>query len=393
MIRLFRSLASLAMLVALAVTLGAQGRDRSKIPDKYKWNLADIYPSDASWRAAKEAFAAALPALAAFKGRLTTSPAALADALDAIYAKNKEFRRLASYASLLADQDTRDSEHQGMRQEITQLGAAFGAAVAFVDPEILKAGKATIDRLVAAEPRLKPYRHDLDDTLRRAAHTLSDSEEKILADAGPMAGSAASVFNILSNADFPYPTVTLSDGRAAKLDQSAFSDLRGVPNRADREKVMSAFFGALGGFRRTFGTTMNAEVQKVLFFTKARRYETALEAELDGANIPASVYTRLIDGVNRNLPSFHRYLKLRQRMMSLDSLHYYDLYAPLVGSVKLEYTPEEAQKLVLGAVAPLGQEYAATIQRAFNERWIDLLPNAGKRSGAYSSGGVYDVHP
>src|SRR5215467_13195717 len=208
-----------------------------------------------------------------------------------------------------------------------------------------------------------------------------------------MAGSASSVYNILSNADFPYPTVTLSDGRSVKLDQAAFNDLRGLPNRADREKVMSAFFGALGGFSRTFGTTMNAEVQKVLFFSKVRRYQTALETELDGPNIPTSVYTRLIDGIDKNLPSFHRYLKLRQRMMGLESLHYYDLYAPLVGSVKLEYTPEEAQKLVLGAVAPLGHEYAGTIQRAFDERWIDLLPNTGKRSGAYSSGGVYDVHP
>jgi len=382
-----------SVLALLVATLGAQERDRSKIPDKYKWNLADIYPSDASWRAAKEAFAAEIPALGKFKGTLTTSPSALADALETFSSKQKELVRLFTYASLLADQDTRDSRPQGMRQEMTQVAAAFGAAVAFADPEILKAGKATIDRFVAAEPRLKPYRHDLDDTLRRAAHTLSDSEEKILADAGPMAGSASTVYGILANADFPYPTVTLSDGRSVKLDQAAFADLRGVANRADREKVMSAFFGALGGFSRTFGTTMNAEVQKVLFFTKARRYSTTLERELDGPNIPTSVYTRLIDGINRNLPSFHRYLKLRQRMMGLDSLHYYDLYAPLVGSVKLEYSPEEAQKLVLGAVAPLGSEYTATIQRAFNERWIDLLPNDGKRSGAYSSGGVYDVHP
>src|SRR5262249_40937602 len=152
---------------------------------------------------------------------------------------------------------------------------------------------------------------------RRASHTLSDGEEKILADAGPMAGSASSVYNILANADFPYPTVTLSDGRSVTLDQAAFADLRGVPNRADREKVMSAFFGALGSLGRPFGSTMNAEVQKVLFFTNARHYTTALDAELDGPNIPTSVYARLIDGINRNLPSFHRYLKLRQRMMGL----------------------------------------------------------------------------
>jgi oligoendopeptidase F len=166
----------------------------------------------------------------------------------------------------------------------------------------------------------------------------------------------AYVFNILSNADFPYPTVTLSDGRSVKLDQAAFTALRALPNRSDRQKVMSAFFGALGGFSRTFGTTMNSEVQKVLFFAKARKYPSALEVTLDGPNIPVSVYTRLIDGVNRSLPSFHRYLKLRTRMMGLDELHYSDLYAPLVGSVNLEYTPEQAQKHILAALAPLGQD-------------------------------------
>ena len=138
---------------------------------------------------------------------------------------------------------------------------------------------------------------------------------------------------------------------------------------------------------------MNGEVQKVQFFAKARKYPSALDMALDGPNIPVSVYTRLVDGVNRNLPVFHRYLKLRKQMLGVDELHYYDLYAPLVGSVKLEYTPEEAQTLVLDAVAPLGPEYQATIQRAFKDRWIDLLPNDGKRSGAYSNGGAYDVHP
>jgi oligoendopeptidase F len=388
-----RSFVVAAMCLALTLTVLAQERDRSAIPDKYKWNLADIYPSDAAWRAAKEAFAAEIPSLAKFKGKLMSSPATLADALDTVYAKFKELSRLQSYASLLADQDTRDSGRQGMRQEMTQVAATFGAEAAYINPEILKAGKTTIEQFIASEPRLKPYRHDLEDLIRRSAHTLSDTEEKILADARPMAGGPSTTFGILSNADFPYPTVTLSNGKTVKLDQAAFADLRGLPNRGDREKVMSAFFNALGSFSRTFGTTMNTEVQKVLFYTKVRRYKSALETELDGPNIPVSVYTRLIDGVNKNLPAFHRYLKLRKRMMGLDDLHYYDLYAPLVGSVKLEYSPEEAQKLVLGAVAPLGADYQKTIQKAFEDRWIDLLPNAGKRSGAYSSGGVYDVHP
>src|SRR5207244_7553823 len=150
---------------------------------------------------------------------------------------------------------------------------------------------------------------------------------------------------------------------------------------------------ALAGFRRTYGTTLNGDVQKVLFYAKARKYPSALETSLDGPNIPASVYTRLVDGVNRNLPTFHRYLQLRRRVLGVDQLHYYDLYAPLVASVKLEYPPDEAETLVLAAVAPLGPDYAAVMRRAFNERWIDLLPSEGKRSGAYSNGAAYDVHP
>jgi oligoendopeptidase F len=386
------ALAVAAAVAAVSSTTVAQERDRAKIPDKYKWNLADIYANEAAWRAAKDKLAADIASLGAFKGKLTASPAAMADAFDRMYALSQELGRVYSYASLLADQDTRISANQGMRQEMVQVAAAFSAATSFVDPEILKAGKATIEKFVAAEPRLKPYRMRLDDVIRRAAHTLSDSEEKLLADALPMAGSAGNVFGILSNADFPYPTVTLSDGRSVRLDAAGYSSVRSVPNRADREKVMSSYFTALGSFSRTFGTTLNAEAQKVLFYAKARKYPTALESQLDGPNIPVSVYSRLVDGVNRNLPSFHRYLTLRKRMMGVSELHYYDLYAPLVASVKLEYTPEEAQKIVLASLAPLGHEYTATIQKAFAERWIDLLPNDGKRSGAYSND-VYGVHP
>jgi len=387
-----RQLLTALAVVAFSITAAAQERDRAKIPEKFRWDLGDIFRNEAAWRAAKDKLSADIQTLGSFKGKLTASPTALADALDRMYTASQELGRLYSYASLRADEDTRISANQGMRQEMVQVAAAFSAATAYVDPEILKAGKATIDKYVAGEPRLKPYRMRLDNVVRRADHTLSDSEEKLLADALPMAGSAGNIFGILSNADFPYPTVTLSDGKSVRLDASGYAGARAVPNRADREKVMSTYFKAMGGFSNTFGTTMNAEAQKVLFYAKARKYGTALESELDNSNIPVSVYTRLVEGVNRNLPSFHRYLSLRKRMMGVSELHYYDLYAPLVASVKLEYTPEEAQKIVLEAVAPLGRDYAATIQRAFADRWIDLLPNDGKRSGAYSND-VFGVHP
>ncbi len=388
-----RSFFVLTVIAALALQGRAQERDRAAIPEKYTWNLADIYPTDAAWRAAKDKVKAELSELGQYKGTLQSSSAALANAMEKLYAVDKELSRVRTYASLLADQDTRDSQHQGMRQEMTQLSAAFNAATAYIEPEILRLPKGTVEKFVSAEPRLKVYKFALEDIVRRAPHTLTEAEETILAGAGPLASSPSSTYNILSNADFPYPTVTLSDGKMVKIDQAGFTALRGVPNRADRQKVMSSFFESLGAFTRTFGTTMNAEVQKVLFFAKARKYPTALEATLDSPNIPVSVYTRLISGIGRQLPTFHRYLTLRKKMMGLTDLHYYDLYAPLVGSVNLNYTPEEAQKHVLAAVAPLGPDYQSVIRRAFDGRWIDLFPTAGKRSGAYSNGGVYDVHP
>ena len=388
-----RSLSVAIALVVLTITAGAQSRDRSQTPDKYKWDLAEIYPTQTAWRAAKDTLSADLPKLRQFRGKLASSGRALADALEMQAGFSKDLSRLYSYASLLADQDTRDAAHEGMRQEMNLLAAAFGAESSFIEPELLKAGEAPITAAVAAEPRLNVFGFYLRDVFRRTQHTLSDAEEKLLADAGPLAGNPSSVFNILSNADFPYPTVTLSTGKSVKLDQAAFTELRALPNRADREKVMAAFFGSLATFDRTFGTAMSGEVQKVWFFAKARKYPSAVAAQLDGPNIPLSVYTRLVDGVNRNLPAFHRYLKLRKRMMKVDQLHYYDLYAPLVSSVDLKYAPGEAQKLVLAAVEPLGADYQATIGRAFDSRWIDLYPNDGKASGAYSDGGVYDVHP
>jgi oligoendopeptidase F len=381
------------LVAVLSLTAAAQERDRSKIPDKYKWNLADIYPDVAAWRTAKEKVSVEIPKLRNFQGKLAGSPAVMADALEMQSRLDKEVSRLYVYASMLADQDTRASEPQGMVQEMQQFAANFGSAGSYIEPEILKAGAATVDKFIASEPRLKVYTFYLKDIVRRAPHTLTDNEEKILAEAAPLAASPSNIYGILSNADFPYPTITLSDGKTVKVDQAGYNALRISPNRADREKVMSAFFKALGGFSRTYGTTMNGNVQKALFFAKARNYPTTVEASLDAANIPVAVYTRLVEGVNKSLPAFHRYLKLRKRMMGVDQLHYYDLYAPLVGSVNLTYTPEEAQEHVLAAVAKLGPDYVSVMRRAFNERWIDLFPTEGKRSGAYSNGGAYDVHP
>jgi len=372
----------------------AQERDRAAIDERYKWNLADVFPDVLAWRAAKDQVSRELPALRSAQGKLGSSAAVLADALDAVWRLDKEITRLAVYAAMLSDQDTRAAGPQGMQQEIQQLTADFKAQVAYVEPELLRVGPETLDQFLAVEPRLGIYRFHLHDIARRAAHTLTDVEEKILADAIPLAASGHNTYTILANADFPYPTVTLSDGRSVRVDPSAYAELRTLDNRADRERAMSSFLEALGGFSRTFGTMMNANVQKAAFYAKTRRYASHLDAALDGPNIPRSVYSRLIDGVNAALPSFHRYLRLRQRMLGLtDDLRYFDLYAPLVASVRLTFSPEEAESVIVDSLAPLGSGYTDVVRRSFGERWIDFFPSTGKRSGAYSEGGAYDVHP
>jgi len=380
--------------VSLAAAAGfAQSKERADIPESAKWRLTDLYPSDEAWRAAKDKLVARIPEVQKYKGTLGQSPQQLAGALVLLSDLNKEFSRVYIYTGLIADQDTRIAKYRAMKQEMDQLGASFGADTAFVEPEILKIDRATIDSFIAKEPKLAPYTFYLHDLLRRQAHTLSEPEEKIIADAGLMSSAPSDVYTVFTNADFPFPTITLADGTSRKLDLATFSVSRSLPNRDDRKKVFEAFFGALGDYRGTIGTALNAEVQKDLFYMRARKYPTTLDSALEPDAIPTSVYTKLIEGVNANLPTFHRYLNLRKRMLGINDLHYYDLYAPLVANTKLEYSLDEAKKNVLGAVAPLGSGYTSVIERAFNDRWIDLYPNAGKRTGAYSNGGAYDVHP
>jgi oligoendopeptidase F len=368
--------------------------EQATIDQRYIWNLADIYRDRDAWRAEKARVQAAVPRVRAFAGHLGDSPQVLADALELRFQLDKELARLYVYASMLSDQDTRESEPQGMQQEMQQLCADFGADASYMQPEILGIGGQTIERFLAEEPRLLPFAVPLRDIIRRADHTLSHVEEKLLADAQPLAGSASNIYGIIANADFSYPTITLSDGRPVKIDQAGYAGVRTLPNRGDREAGMSAFFTALGSYRRTFGATMNSSVQKALFYARARKYPSTLDAALDGPNIPVSVYTRLLDGIARHLPTFHRYLRLRKRMMGIsDDLHYYDLYAPLVDSVDLRYSPEEAQQLVIAAMRPLGTDYVSVLERGFRDRWLDWYPAEGKRSGAYSNGGAYEVHP
>lgn len=387
------TLCLLGLSLAASPASFSQERDRSKIPDTYKWNLADLYPGEEAWRKEKDEFVKSIGSIDQFKGKLATSAGTMLGCLTTLSELSKTYSKLYVYASLSSDLDTREATHLAMVQDMGQVGADFGAKVSFIQPEVLKIDRATIDGFLKSEPKLGVYRHDLDDILRRKEHTGTENEEKIIADAGLMADGPDNIYGIFSNADFPFPSVTLSDGKTVKLDKAAFGLYRAVPNREDRKKVFAAYFTALNTYRRTFGTQLYAQVKKDLFYMKARNYSSSLQSALDGGNIPIEVYQNLVKGVNDNLATFHRYLKLRKRMMGVDQLHYYDLYAPLVRDLSPGYTYEEAQKHILASLKPLGDDYIRVAKKGFAERWVDVFPTEGKRSGAYSQGSAYDVHP
>src|SRR5437868_6212489 len=266
-VRWIFSLAIVAVFLrSFSVMAFAQERDRSKIPDQYKWDLTAIYPSEQTWRIAKEKFVTELPKIRDFQGTLAWSPKHLADALENASHLEKELARLSVYAGLISDQDTRISTYQAMKQETLQLASRFGAEIAFSEPEILKMNKAIIDQFIVQEPRLQIYRQYLEDIQRRRAHTGTDAEEKLLAGATVMATAPGSIYGVFSDADFPYPTIVLSDGKSVKLDKAAFSLYRASSSREDRQKVMAAFFGALGSYSGTYGSMMNAKMQSSAFY-------------------------------------------------------------------------------------------------------------------------------
>jgi len=372
-----------------AVIASAQ---RADIPDKYKWNLADLYPSEAAWTAAKEAIQKRLPELAKHRGHLGKSARELLAGLQLMFDLDRELSRLSVYANSVSDEDVREGRPREMKQAAEELATAFSAAISWVRPEILAMDAARVRKFIAEEPKLGPYRVYLEETLRRKPHTLSAAEEKIAAEAGEMERAGSEVHGVLSNADLPYPTIKLSTGESVRLDPAAFTLHRQARDRADRDKVFGASFGALKTYERTMGATLASAVKAHLFQMRIRHFGSTLEAALFQDNIPIAVYKQLLGDVHRSLPTLHRYLALRKRMLGLAELRYQDLYVPLVASVDMRFGPDEARAITLEALAPLGTAYTEALHKGFESRWTDYLPSTGKRSGAYSTG-VYGVHP
>jgi len=382
----------LAAVAALLLASATPAAERAAVPDKYRWDLTSLYQDEAAWISAKQELVADVARLGKWQGKLGDSAGTLLAAMTDMENATRKGDRLYWYAYQLSDQDTRVGRALQMKEEAAQVYTDLETATAFMQPEILALGRSTIDGFVAAEPRLAQYRMYFDDILRGATHTLSPAEEKIVARAGTLAQTGSTVHSVFTSAELPYPEITLSTGEKVRLDTAAYTKYRASPVKADRDAVFRAFWASYGEFQGTLAATLNAHVQSHVFTKDVRKFPSSLEAALFEFNIPTSVYSRLIDDVHANLPTLHRYMRLRQKIMGLPELGYEDLYAPIVAEVDLEYTPEEAMAMTLDAFAPLGKDYVETLRRGFASRWVDFLPSTGKSPGAYSIK-IYDAHP
>ncbi len=383
----------LTILTVVATIDGFSQITRNDIQDKYKWNLTDLFQSDEAWRNALNDITSQLDEVEKYKGTLTQSASNLLKALEYDTEISKEASKLFIYAAMNSDLDTRNMKYTGMKQELQQLFSKFGAKAAFIEPEILTAEWEKIDGFIKQEPKLEVYRMGLEDMFRTKKHTLSEPEERIMALSGTISGTPGSIYGTFSDAEMPKPEVTLSNGEKVEMGSSEYSKIRASANRADREIAFKAYWDNFAKFRATYGEMLNGKVNADLFRFRARNYSSSLEASLYPNNIPVEVYQSLITNVNKSLPAFHRYLRIKKRMMGVDTLKYLDLYAPVVKDVDLKYSFEDATRIVLEALKPLGDEYVSTVKKALNERWIDVFPTAGKRSGGYSNGAFYDGHP
>ena len=366
-------------------------RARDQIPQEDTWALEDLYPSDESWEQALSALTARQAEAAAFAGKLGESGETLCAFLHLVEDVDGQSELLANYAMRKADQDTRNATYQAMVGKLMGVLTAVGAAFSFATPEIMAIPEEALEGFYKAAPGLERYRRYLNNERRRKAHTLSAAEERLLAAAGEMANAPDTVFGAFLNADMRYPDAVDSEGKPHALSQSTFVPLEESSDRALRKSAYENLYNTLGGMRNTAAGLLDAQNKQQKFFAEARKYGSAREAAMDRTNVPVAVYDNLIEAVHRNMDKMHRYVRLRKKLLGVDELHFYDVYTPLLKDEPAKIPFAQAKQTVYDALYPLGDGYRAILKEGFENRWIDVYENQGKRGGAYSAG--TKVHP
>lgn len=366
-------------------------RERKDIPQKDTWALEDLYATDADWEKALARMQARMPELSEFEGKLAQNGQTLCAFLALLEELDTQAESLGNYAMRRGDQDTRDANYQAMNGKFISAVTELSAGLSFATPEIMAIPEEDLEGFYADCPRLERYRRYLTDQRRKKAHTLSAAEERLLAAAAEMAGAPDSIYSSLLNADLTYPDAIDSEGKPHSLSQSTFVPLEESGDRVLRKSAYENLYHTLNGMRNTAAGLLDAQNKQQKFYATARKYSSAREAALDGTNVPLSVYDNLIEAVHRNLDKMHRYIRLRKKLLGVDQLHFYDIYTPLVQDLNKSIPYEQAKQTVYDALHPLGEDYRKILQEGFDNRWIDVYENRGKRTGAYSAG--TKVHP
>jgi len=363
---------------------------RSEIAVEHSWKLEDLFESQAAWDKEFQEAKEQMKQIAAYQGKLADA-AQLKACFELEDRLSLHVERLYVYANMKHHEDTAEPTYQALSDKSKKLSVETGEALSFITPEVLSLSDEQLDAMIA-NTELAKYRHTLEEMRRQKAHVLSKPEEALLAQVGNVSQAPGTIFSMLNNADMKFPKVKDEKGNEVELTHGRYIQFLESKNREVRSAAFKTMYDTYGKLKNTLASTLSANVTKNVFYARARKHPSALEMSLYGDNIPKSVYTNLIDTIHKHMPLMHRYMELRKKLLKVDELHMYDLFAPLVEEYNMEITYEQAKATVLESLKPLGDDYLTTLQKGFNDRWIDIYENEGKRSGAYSWG-AFGTHP
>ncbi|WP_018132614.1 oligoendopeptidase F [Effusibacillus pohliae] len=365
---------------------------RNEIPDEMKWKLEDMYATTEQWEQDFQEVRNLIVKIQGFAGKLAESAHNLLDCLKVQDQLAEKMGRLYAYARMRRDEDNTNATYQALTDRAATLSVQASSATAFVTPEILSIPPETLEQFMAEEPELQLYQFALQEILRTKEHVLSPAEEQLLAAVGELAHAPGTIFGMLNNADIKFPTIRDENGEEVELTKGRYIQFLESKDRRVRKDAFEALYATYRQQKNTLAAILNASVKKDVFYAKVRKYESARHAAMDADNIPVEVYDNLIRTVREYLPEMYRYVRLRKKLLGVDELHMYDLFAPIVPDVEFKISYEEAKRIVAKGLEPLGEEYGSILQEGFNSRWIDVHENQGKTSGAYSWG-PYGTHP
>ncbi len=391
------------MLLAFSLGLAAQGQnktgipdfsntDRSAVPKEYQWKIEDIYANSAAWKADLALVQQKSTAIPQLSKTWTATAKNMLDFLTLVNDISLTGEKLYSYASHQSNMDLSNTEFIAMKGEIENYFVQFSASLSFMESDVLALGETKFNQYLNTEKGLAIFKFGIQKTLRNKDHILPSEQQKIVSLTGLFSGAPNEAYGVFANVEMPHPEITLSDGTKVTLNVAAYMKYRGSKNQADRSLVMHSFWQNQKKFENTYASLLNGEIKQHWFSAQVANYKSCLQARLFPNAIDESVYTQLTQAVNNHLASLQKFLNLKKKMLGLTNYSYDDIYASAVKSVSKTYTYTDAQQIILNALKPMGKDYTDIIARAFNEGWIDIYPNKGKESGAYSSG-LYGVHP